>query len=304
MRGLPFHVRFLAILFYVMKNIIRSKSVYFEQKKQNLYFDFLKKDCSALITKYQNESANFINNSKEHIIPKVIWVFWWQGLEEAPPLVKQCMNRFNSVPDFRVNVISKFNVNQFIDISDVIELLDKGCIYVQTLSDIVRIRLLRKFGGIYCDASIYLVDIDFFDYIVKEFSFYSNRLYGYDSCVSQGLYSGFFIASFAGNPMFEYIDECMTYFIKKHRGIIDYLQVDYIIMLGYKYLPFVKNIVDSIPYNNQDIWWLNSMLNNPFNQTEWNKKIAANKIFKISIRKKISQNDNNITTYYDYLLSN
>lgn len=93
--------------------------------------------------------------------PKIIWTMWWQGIENAPLLVKRCIDSMHQYGNgFEVHVIDANNVHQYIQIPDYIEEKHvKGIIPNAHFSDIVRLLLLKHYGGVWIDSTIMLTDI-------------------------------------------------------------------------------------------------------------------------------------------------
>lgn len=91
---------------------------------------------------------------------KVIWTCWLQGIEQAPPIVKKCVQSMEQYrKDYKVEIIDLNNLKQFIELPDYI--LDKyalGKITHTHFSDIVRLALLEKYGGVWIDSTILLTD--------------------------------------------------------------------------------------------------------------------------------------------------
>ncbi|WP_222864769.1 capsular polysaccharide synthesis protein, partial [Serratia marcescens] len=89
---------------------------------------------------------------------KVVWVCWFQGIEQAPALVKRCIDSIEkNVGDAKVVVLNDDNIKDFITLPDyIIEKYQKGMITKAHYSDIVRCSLLSKYGGIWMDATVYL----------------------------------------------------------------------------------------------------------------------------------------------------
>ena len=83
-------------------------------------------------------------------IPKKIWLYWGQGWENVPPVVKKCADSWvHYNPDWEINFLTEETLKKYIDI---------GNIKISTfaaLSDIIRINLLKKYGGIWCDATVW-----------------------------------------------------------------------------------------------------------------------------------------------------
>ncbi|EAK0848356.1 capsular polysaccharide synthesis protein [Campylobacter lari] len=93
---------------------------------------------------------------------KIIWQFWYQGKNQASPMIQQC---FNSVQnqmkdDYTIIILDKDNIKDYLDFPPyVIEKLENNFFGEKTItffSDLLRVCLLATYGGIWCDASIFL----------------------------------------------------------------------------------------------------------------------------------------------------
>lgn len=118
-------------------------------------FDFLEEEFSNLIQKYKDiPDATMPKSEGSHI-----WTLWWQGLEQAPEIVKVCLKsqRENMVSKgFKYTVITKDNWKQFIDLpKHIIEKMENGKITLTHFSDIIRAELLKQYGGIWIDATVF-----------------------------------------------------------------------------------------------------------------------------------------------------
>jgi len=83
------------------------------------------------------------------IIPKQIWTYW--NSDELTPVVTKCINSWKKYnPEYTVNVVTPSNLRQYIDF-DVksIKFNDSPA----RESDIIRLNILAKYGGVWCDAS-------------------------------------------------------------------------------------------------------------------------------------------------------
>lgn len=91
--------------------------------------------------------SNFGQGSK---IPKQIWTYW--NSDELTPVVQKCINTWKKHnPDYTVNIVTPKNIREYLDF-DV-----KGVKFNNSAareSDIVRLNILQKYGGVWCDASI------------------------------------------------------------------------------------------------------------------------------------------------------
>ena len=82
-------------------------------------------------------------------LPKTIWFLWLQGLTEAPLVVKQCYEswlKHNS--DWKIIFLDEHNIADHVS-------LPQHKVTNQAYSDILRINLLAKFGGVWVDATCF-----------------------------------------------------------------------------------------------------------------------------------------------------
>lgn len=89
-----------------------------------------------------------------------IFVFWWDGFESAPAIVKKCLKSVeNNYRNFNVIRISKENYKKYTDIDPLIlKGFEEGKVSVQTFSDILRFNLLKNNGGMWIDATIFFLN--------------------------------------------------------------------------------------------------------------------------------------------------
>ena len=85
---------------------------------------------------------------------KEIWIFWEQGWDNAPIICKMCRDTWinNNSKTWKINILDKNNLNYFINPEE----LNKNFWKIEPIqmrSDIIRLLLLQKFGGIWIDAT-------------------------------------------------------------------------------------------------------------------------------------------------------
>ena len=269
--------------------------------RNKVYLWYLEKDCNAIVSRYsciQQSELIF-----EGHIPHAIWILWMQGDYSDNEAVSFCINHVRQFKEFSVNIVTKFNISEYIDISDILPLFDVGVISLPFLSDIVRMRLLRKYGGIWMDASVFIMNEQkLIDSLSHAVFFSIHKTYKKWEFVSEGKYTGFFLASIPNNPFFAYCDDCLTYFIKKHNRLLDYFQIDYTIMLGYKRIPFIHNLIENLPKTNPEVDFLAKNLLGKFDSSRWNNVCQSTNIFKLSAHKtKIVNDIRGYETYWQHI---
>lgn len=115
-----------------------------------------------LAKKYKRTLAEFDNNysENEHLSSNRIWICWFQGMDNAPYIVKKCYNSVQeNFPDKEIVVITSDNFTDYVDFPDYI--LDKwraGMITHTHMTDLLRLELLIKYGGMWLDATVFCSD--------------------------------------------------------------------------------------------------------------------------------------------------
>ena len=87
---------------------------------------------------------------------KVIYIYWSQKFKNAPEVVKKCLLSWkikNST--WKIIELDDDNLEKYIDIKKEIPNFKKKKIRKEAYSDIVRILLLEKYGGCWCDATLF-----------------------------------------------------------------------------------------------------------------------------------------------------
>lgn len=127
----------------------------------------VKRKYSRYIKTKEYEQKNITNTDR-------VYVCWFQGIENAPQLVKNCYSSIKyHIKDKEIVFISNDNYKQYCDFPDyIIDKWESGKISPAHFSDLIRINILSRFGGLWLDATTYLTgsiptyitDSDFFVY--------------------------------------------------------------------------------------------------------------------------------------------
>jgi hypothetical protein len=104
--------------------------------------------------------------------PKQIWFLWLQGLNQAPYLVKKCFFSWQKHnPDWKITFLESSNLHEYVDLKKIMA-KNRANISNPALSDIVRIKLLNRYGGVWVDATCFCskpLDEWLFDYVENGF---------------------------------------------------------------------------------------------------------------------------------------
>lgn len=82
-----------------------------------------------------------------------IFIYWHQGWENAPIVSKKCSETWNiNKDDYNIIKLDNNNLKNYIDL-DIFKL--PNSISLASLSDVIRITLLKEYGGIWVDSTLY-----------------------------------------------------------------------------------------------------------------------------------------------------
>lgn len=259
-----------------------------------------------------DEKYKSIDKSSLKKIGNRIWVFWYSGINDAPALVRKCIEIDRSLEEADVVVINKNNLEEYFTFDDAVrKLFENGNISIQAFSDILRCQLMAKYGGFWLDATIFITNknfvIDHKDITYFSFKHSRNDLllkHKWNEFFTEGKWTMNALASGAGNPLFTFISDFYTAYFKKYEEVFDYFHLAYIWLYAYKNFAWAKEMIDAVEPSVSCSYWLGQHLLKPFNQEKWNKIITENEFQKLNWRKTPPEKPGRKQTYLEYFLQN
>ena len=117
------------------------------------------KTKQKLERKYRGSLAEFDRQYTDcnlHEQSNKVWVCWFQGMEQAPVLVRRCYESLKeNLPNKEIIVVTSENMLQYVDFPNfILEKWRKGQISHTHMSDLLRLELLIKYGGMWLDATV------------------------------------------------------------------------------------------------------------------------------------------------------
>lgn len=108
----------------------------------------------ALITIILIITILLLRRNNTHEIPKIIWTYWDQ--DPIPEFIQKCIDTWRDKnPDYTLNIVTNGNLYTFVGSTEASEIKNwKYNNSPQRMSDLVRLSVLSKYGGIWLDASI------------------------------------------------------------------------------------------------------------------------------------------------------
>jgi len=116
-------------------------------------YDYLQKYCYAL-TGVRSRVEH-----KENPYPDKIWTMWLQGTEQAPEIIKKCIATIQDHYGSEVIILTNKNINQFVDVPEFVrKKYQAGIISNTHYADVVRFLIVERYGGLWLDATTFLLD--------------------------------------------------------------------------------------------------------------------------------------------------
>ena len=86
-----------------------------------------------------------------------VWICWFQGMENAPEVVKRCYASIkDNITDREVILLTENNYREYICFPQEIQAkIDSGIIKGAHMSDLLRLELLQQYGGTWIDATVF-----------------------------------------------------------------------------------------------------------------------------------------------------
>lgn len=233
-----------------------------------------------------------------------IWVFWWQGIDNASSRVKACISSIRRNSNGRqVIVITQSNVHEYTSLPDYIfSKLADGNITLTHFSDILRFNLLHLHGGMWMDATLYVAKP--LTSIRYSGSFFTCSGYSDPTFfnVSDGKWTGFFIGGSKNESLFAFMNQFFLDYWKNNDQLIDYFLIDYALEYAYDHeIGSLRSWCENERgQDNPALFELAPIVSEPFDEEKWLELTEKTDVFKLSWKKPASYPDG---SFGDYLIS-
>ncbi|WP_343338754.1 hypothetical protein TPELB_09640 [Terrisporobacter petrolearius] len=280
--------------------LLKSLNQWSLQKKHKLIMDYLEKEYNHIFEKFKEEK-----DIEETINDLPIWVCWLQGEENAPKLVKNCIRSIRRhSKNHKVILITQNNYSNYIDIPQyIVEKFNSKKISSAHFSDIIRMMLIRDYGGLWLDATVYC-KTDIPEEILNSSLFSCKSIRQKSNYISEYQWTSFILGGRKNGLFYRFMVDFYLEYWKKEEVAIDYLFMDYVVVLARKNIKEIDAQIENIPINNLDRDYLAVIFNNKFQDKEYKEFISNDTYFyKLSWREKFKyiSDDGGKTFYYVFL---
>lgn len=223
---------------------------------------------------YQDQQIN---------LERKVWVCWFQGMDNAPDIVKKCYASVKKcITDREVVLLTESNYQNYITFPKEIQnKIDCGIIKGAHMSDLLRLELLQKYGGTWIDATVFCSSNEIPRYMLDSDLFLFQCLKpGRDGQPS--IISNWFITAKPNQKLIFMVKELLYDYWKNNDETVDYFIFhDFFQMLIDRY-PEEWNKV--IPFSNSIPHILLLRLFDEYNDDIWKAVIAMSPFHKLSYK--------------------
>ena len=236
------------------------------------------------------EAARALPEPQREDGPLPVWTLWWDGEENAPPCVKlslQSQRKYLAGPDYAYRVLTKENYQRYAQLDPAaLARFEQGEMSLTHLSDVLRCALLRRHGGLWLDATVYMTGP--LDGAVLTADFYTVRKTTYPqnkrALIPAGRWACYVLRCRPGDPLTGFLAAAYEIYWKKFAGVTDYYLLDEMIDAAYRLVPSVKQMMDGVPLNNERVFDLYNMRNEAYLPERVEKVLQSNHLHKLSYK--------------------
>lgn len=188
-------------------------------------YEYLKKNYSYVLCddKYWKVDVDKKVFFKENI--RLIWVLWLQGFEQAPELVKVCVQSLKRAVSEKevLCLLDETNLSNYIDLPDfIVQKWKNGNISNAHFADLIRLRLLNVYGGVWIDATVYFTGNKLPDYIKSNRLFMFNMKESWKACTEPMVAANWLISAEPENKMLIILEVLLNEYWKKENKAVNY----------------------------------------------------------------------------------
>lgn len=271
------------------------------QKKHRFVLDYLRQNFQTIIDKYKSQTISTDIRISEK---RYIWVMWWQGEQNAPDLVKMCIDSIRKNANrAEVVVITEQNYRNYVQLPDyIIKKHKEGYISFAQLSDIMRIFLISEHGGLWLDATIFVSQRIPEEIFGKAFYSLHTELRKTPFVQNDRVHC-FVMGGRPDSKLICFVKDLLSAYWKDKDVIIDYYLLDYSIMLAYYEFPDIHDFIDNLDFTSDGLYQLVSLLDEPYDGKAIDDVLESNTFSKLVWNVKHSIEKDCKETVYGHLLN-
>ena len=235
--------------------------------------------------KYSNKIIEIEKKYKEKDseTERKVWVCWFQGIENAPEIVKRCYASVREhITDREVVLLTENNYRDYVSFpKEIQDKIECGIIKGAHMSDLLRLELLQQYGGTWIDATVFCSSKDIPDYMLNSDLFLFQCLKpGKDG--QSSTISNWFMTAKPNQKFIFMVRELLYDYWKNNDEVVDYFIFhDFFQMLIDRYSEEWNKV---IPFSNSVPHILLLRLFDEYNDDLWNAVMLMTPFHKLSYK--------------------
>ena len=197
-----------------------------KQKLQRLYKSDLVEFDKAYDVSLPHETSN------------KVWICWFQGMDNAPELVKKCYQSIQEHLSYgEIILITSDNILEYAHFPDfIIEKWKVGQITHTHMTDLLRLELLTCYGGLWLDATVFCTSDNIPDYYFNsDLFFYQSLKPGRDG--HSHIISSWLMEAKTNSKVLMAVKYLCYKYWETHNSLIDYFLLHDFIAIVLEYYP-------------------------------------------------------------------
>lgn len=270
-------------------------------KKHQVMIDFLEDKFKDFWDNYR------FSETQPETDPKYrnkIWICWWQGLDNAPEVVKACVDSIErNAGNNEVIIITDKNYKDYVKFPDWLEeKRRKGIISRTIYSDLLRLNLLSNYGGIWIDSTFFCTGECFSEYM--KLPLWSVKRPDYlHASIASGYFANYSLeCDYEHRYVFAVVRDFLYEYWKRYDHLMDYLLTDYAIVLSQKHVAKIKSDYEQIKPNNKNCDELFKVLGQPYDERVWRTICKDTFLYKLTWKQSFPKEINGTPTFYGMLV--
>ena len=230
---------------------------------------------------------------------------WFQGREAAPDLVQATLNSqeaFAQTYGYEWVFLNQENLKEYFQVPESLaEKVASGQMDYVRLSDLIRTSLIVEDGGIWFDSTLLVTTETDLNYL--ELPFYTIPAQGkewYPKYIANNRWGTFCFSGAKDSLVFRFLRDFQIAYFSKYSLPIDYFLIDYFLDIGYRYSSTIKKLIDAVPKNNQDLYFVADHINEVVDEAQWHSVKAQTQLYKCTYKISLTATGD---TYYHRLLN-
>ncbi len=269
---------------------------YLKDKKTAYINQYITDNFRERIDTYKNRGERTTQTAEFKL-----WVFWAQGFDNAPDIVKICHKNLCNIYGDSVMSLTMNNFTEYAEIpSHVIDKLNSKQITLTHFSDLIRLDLLTRRGGIWIDATCWcekgLEEVyNKGGLVTLKSDLTKNPVY-----ISNNRWTIWAIGcSDRENTLVSLARDLLYDYWRINNVMLDYFLIDYFINYIYDNFSEAKAMIDEVAIDGKKRSELMKAINSAYDMERYNNLLTGSMISKLSYKTRLTEHtkDGRMTIY-------